>query len=543
MTQVAAADLVPSNSGQTWTNSSPIPVSFNAVGSRVGVRISLSGNTTAGSACAPPTLCFDSTSPNNGLWMIHTWDNPSGTVGLPTGQGNNPVGPVVREAWVTPAAVTGCPDGSFSATSAACSVVFHANLVFAAGDQCDATGNSPVIVKLTTAGGTASGPTRLTCPTGVGGSASGEWTSSAISINPNSGPTTFQVDYTLQSGEQKPAGASGGTNTNTNNPISFCQSTGNTSCSNNGAQNGFGSVAQRIFMGSPDLSSSTSSRSGTISGLSVTDSSTGQELAQGSVQRCTGASTCSKSFNITVTVFPLTASNDLTSAAINLRSADPQGNGAIDCGQGNGASAYQTALVNGCPTTLAKAPAGSTSSVCASAPNECVGVVPGNGKVTDSLDARIACQQGCSTGDGSVGQGSIPSTKCDNPNFWTVPNDLSLMKSRLPADPRLVQLIIVPYGSLSSTGSYQVPIQDFASFYVTGYDSNGSQKTCQSTGAYTSASSSFAFLADTLTSGGNNNHEVWGHFVVFTEPSGGGTGGGGTCDPNVASDCIAVLTK
>jgi hypothetical protein len=547
---LGGAELTSGDQGQTWTNSSPISISFNGAGSRVGVRVGLSGGNAAGSTCSGsgPTFCFDSTAPNNGLWMIHTWarqaptsDNLTSTVGVPTGAGKTPFGPLVKDVWLAPSSgIDACANTTFTALAASCTVVLHANLEFKAGDQCTAVSSSPVSVKLTvTSPNNNVATSNLACP--AGGSATGAWTSSAITIPAGStaastGPTSFRLDYTLQSGEQKPGGATGGT---TANP-SLCTTQNNRSCSNDGVQNGFGEVVQRIFAGAPDLSSADVSRSSSISDVSITDHDTGAPVTNDSIQRCSGTETCTRKFDVTVSIFSLASTNDISLPAINLRSADPQGNGAIDCGQGNGASHYATALVNGCPRVLAKAPSGSTNAVCAGAPDECVSTVPGNGKVTDALDGRIACRSSCSNGDGSVGQASVPSTKCDNPNFWTSPNNLSSMKSRIPADPRLVQLIIVPFGSLTPNGSYSVPIRDFASFYITGYDSNGSQKTCKDAGTYASAGSgSFSFVKDTAAA----NHEIWGHFVVFTDPSAGGTPGTGSCDPDAASDCIAVLTK
>lgn len=539
---LGGAELTSGDQGQTWATTSPIPVSFNGVGSRIGVRIGLSGQATAGPGCTTTTLCFDSTSPNNGVSFVHTWntqtptaDNPTGAPGIPTGAGKTPFGPEVREVWLTGSGGTPCLDPTFNNTASNCTVQLHANLRFKAADLCNNTPKPDVVVGLTI-NGTSSG--NMTCPTG--GNASGEWTSDAITITPNSGPKTFQFDYTLQGGEQKPAGATGGNNKNP----SICTSGGGNQCTNNGVTNGFGTIAQRIWAAAPDLASAGSSRSSSMSNVSVTDASTGATLVNDSVQRCSGAATCTKNLNVTVSIYPLATTTDIKAAAINLRNSDPQGNGAINCGQGTGASKFQTALINGCPSTLTKAPSGATSAICATQPTSCVSVVPGQGKVTDALDQRIACRSGCANGDGSVGQASIPATKCDNPNFWTTPNVLAKILGRTPQDPRLVQLIIVPYGALLPNGSYSVPIKDFASFYITGYDATGSQNTCGSaTNAGTYASSNEGVLAFTPDTPATTN-EIWGHFVVYNETSAGGTGAGeGTCNSAAASDCIAVLTK
>jgi hypothetical protein len=91
-------------------------------------------------------------------------------------------------------------------------------------------------------------------------------------------------------------------------------------------------------------------------------------------------------------------------------------------------------------------------------------------------------------------------------------------------DPRIVQVFIMPYGSVNSEGksvlgSGEVPIQDFASFYVTGFPGDS----CES---------------DPKT----GNAEIVGHFIKYVNvvPE-SGTGEG--CKLESFGTCHAVLTE
>jgi hypothetical protein len=91
-------------------------------------------------------------------------------------------------------------------------------------------------------------------------------------------------------------------------------------------------------------------------------------------------------------------------------------------------------------------------------------------------------------------------------------------------DSRLIQVFIIPYGTVDSEGrsllgNEEVPIQDFAVFYVTG------------------------FPGDPCKSDPNTgNAEVVGHFVKYVNTSGGDEGGE-KCVANSLGECVAVLTR
>jgi Flp pilus assembly protein TadG len=122
-----------------------------------------------------------------------------------------------------------------------------------------------------------------------------------------------------------------------------------------------------------------------------------------------------------------------------------------------------------------------------------------------------------------------PST-CTSPNNWSeYPN--------IPAgDPRLITMFATPYGSTTfNDGSNPlltgVPIEDFATFYVTGWNPTGGlsflfggPNPCQGHGD------------DTAPAG-----DVVGHFINYVNTE--GTEVGGVCNPNGIDQCTATLTR
>lgn len=91
-------------------------------------------------------------------------------------------------------------------------------------------------------------------------------------------------------------------------------------------------------------------------------------------------------------------------------------------------------------------------------------------------------------------------------------------------DSRLIQVFIIPYGTVDSEGrsllgNEEVPIQDFAEFYVTGFPGDRC-KGDPSTG----------------------NAEIVGHFVKYVNTAGGDEGGE-KCVANSLGECVAVLTR
>lgn len=88
-----------------------------------------------------------------------------------------------------------------------------------------------------------------------------------------------------------------------------------------------------------------------------------------------------------------------------------------------------------------------------------------------------------------------------------------------PDDPRIVPLIVTPFGSFGGSGNDIVPVIDFAAFYVVGWNSDP----CP--GAYPVPKGYIA-----------------GHFIKYAAPN---PSGAGTlvCNPDALAPCVPVLTK
>jgi hypothetical protein len=86
-------------------------------------------------------------------------------------------------------------------------------------------------------------------------------------------------------------------------------------------------------------------------------------------------------------------------------------------------------------------------------------------------------------------------------------------------DPRIVPLIITPFGSFGGSGNDIVPVIDFAAFYVVGW--NGDP--CP--GAYDVPKGYIA-----------------GHFIKYAAPNPSGAGKN-VCNPDALTPCVAVMTR
>jgi hypothetical protein len=114
--------------------------------------------------------------------------------------------------------------------------------------------------------------------------------------------------------------------------------------------------------------------------------------------------------------------------------------------------------------------------------------------------------------------GTDKPTSCTSPNHWSSFPNLS------PADPRIVSVFLTPFGTFQGSGSGTVPVQDFATFYVTGWagSGNGFNNPCP----------------DPVPASGY----IVGHFIKFVKSIGSGSGST-PCDVNSFGACIAVMTR
>src|SRR5207248_8613911 len=113
----------------------------------------------------------------------------------------------------------------------------------------------------------------------------------------------------------------------------------------------------------------------------------------------------------------------------------------------------------------------------------------------------------------------VPSSVCPANNWSLYPNIPS-------GDPRAVPVIITLSDAFDGSGSGYVPVTDFASFYVTGWD--GDSAVCSGINEAAPA--------------GAGNGTIWGHFITYVGDLGSSTGGS-TCTFTASlSPCIPVLT-
>ena len=121
------------------------------------------------------------------------------------------------------------------------------------------------------------------------------------------------------------------------------------------------------------------------------------------------------------------------------------------------------------------------------------------------------------------------------------PNRWSAYQSGTPipgGDPRAVVFVITQPADLSAN-SLTVPIRNFATFYVTGWDTGGSIPSCNGLPASQSN--------EALCSGGGVCKKsmlgaIWGHWIEYTDPNliGSGTPG---CPPSQFGVCVPVLSR
>jgi len=88
-----------------------------------------------------------------------------------------------------------------------------------------------------------------------------------------------------------------------------------------------------------------------------------------------------------------------------------------------------------------------------------------------------------------------------------------------PDDPRIVPLIITPFGTFSGSGNDIVPVIDFAAFYVVGWNSDP----CPGAHAVPKG-----YIA--------------GHFIKYAEPNPKGAGES-VCNPDLITPCVPVMTR
>jgi len=189
---------------------------------------------------------------------------------------------------------------------------------------------------------------------------------------------------------------------------------------------------------------------------------------------------------------------DLTTQAstVMLRLTGGSRTSAIAC-DGPGAAEFRNSIINGCKTPYQL----NTADVCPDpspppGPADCVPTKTGTtaGPTLQGLDTRFA---------------SCPA------NNW--PN------YDVERDPRVVKLMITDFSALGGSGTTDVPVTNFAAFYVTGW----TDSKCAN---------------NQPPPGDVKKGAIWGHFIKYVAPD-PNSGGPDVCDPLAITPCIPVLVK
>jgi putative Flp pilus-assembly TadE/G-like protein len=172
------------------------------------------------------------------------------------------------------------------------------------------------------------------------------------------------------------------------------------------------------------------------------------------------------------------------------------------------ASVYRENLASGCRGTY-KINTSDPDCTSFTEPYDCIGFASGvkTGPFSQGLNERFA-------------EHPPTGTRFYECNNWVKSNGGGV--PLIPKDDsRVVQLFIEPYGS---DGSKNVPIQDFATFYVTGWD--GETSKCKT------------HPDDSAAKG-----EIVGHFIKYVNVVDENEGGSESCSANSLGQCIIVLTR
>jgi putative Flp pilus-assembly TadE/G-like protein len=464
------------------------PLSFTppAGVSNLGVRLAMTGATST--TCGDPLVtCYDTAAPNQGLAFLRSWsDQPAiATNGAP----------VLRSVSLSPGT---CPNGSFGSSPVSCTMEAVARVSFnSAVNPADLAGPDPAATVALDYDGT---PVAMTySPT------TDAWRAS-ITVAPGaSGPRNVDV-----TGWTQRVGTVAGKD---------CTKKKNDPCAGT-----FAGIEQRTFYNDP---TDQASRGGPVATLDVRDNSTGALVSD--LQQCsTTHPDCTVPLVFEVAI---KGSLGLDSAADPPRSLRVSGSGSqnqsLDCDPGRG---FVDEIAYGCTPSYAI----NTGASCSSptSPPSCVPVQTGTAtnKPAQGLNIRFLCAPAGNPGNcgGSAGNYDGKPSVCPPAGSFGHNN----WPDYPSGDPRVVPVLVVPFGTFEASGNTRVPIIDFAAFYVTGYTGKGGgfDNPCATSG-------------DTFVPGTeNDNGVISGHFVKFVQPNSGGASSD-DCETTDIGQCVAVLVK
>lgn len=466
-----------------WNNStSPLPVTVDR--SRIGVRVTLSGGSSL--TCGATLVdCYDTAS-SNGLVFIRGWQG--GTVS----QADNPVARDVRLL------AGSCSGAYFSSMTTGCSVAVEAQIDFGTTSPADL--GAEVVANV---GGNRD-YTLTYDPT------AGVWRSNAeIPVPAQGGPVSVDLKW------KKTAGTSNG---------NACSTKGTNPCK------GTFTGVQRVF-------SASEPRSGPIVAARVFEAA--DPLVDANSLEACSASQASCIYDLAVElkiVGTLEDAQSVNDPPVALRVVGGSQNQSLDCdpfsrliedtGQTQVPS-LDDEIATGCApgyitNTGQACPASGSDLWALSQPWNCVAIQTGTNANAPArgLNRRVY-------GDPSPGNVCPPlgANRYDQ-NDDGIPDYPS-------DDKRLVPVFRVPFGSFDESGNGVVPVLGFATFYVTGWTSNGNGfgNPCKDQG------DEFEFGTE------DDSGAISGHFVIRIDGTGDSTPGTTNCDTTIIGGCVAVMTK
>jgi hypothetical protein len=229
--------------------------------------------------------------------------------------------------------------------------------------------------------------------------------------------------------------------------------------------------------------------------------------------------------------------------------------GLINCGQGTGANADANAITNGCPI-YGQTGANGCQDTDFCAPMQIYNSALHQNGICDpelretSNPAFTDCVKATSGQRRNKIPGSIASLIVKNgvcsPDHWPEYSGNPTTYSFPPNDPRAITLIITAPADLSQQNVI-VPIRNFATFYVTGWDTTGNSPKCnlpQPGNPPTLPPPNGGYGNEPYPGTGKKNQQngaIWGHWIIYTDPNAGGQGT--FCNTSAIGICTPVLSR
>jgi hypothetical protein len=414
--------------------------------------------------CGDPLVTCYEQGTNNAILHIRGWT----AVGTATA-----TAPIARSVSFLPGpALGGCPDPYFVNAAISCNVGLNAKIDF---------GSSPTALGATVSATFNGGSYPLTF-----NSATGTWsTAGAIPVPPNVGTKSVGLHWQVT----KLA--------NGNN------------CNGNACRGDITDV-HRNFSASPDLSGQLGLAQVTEPGVTPVGSTSN------TFERCSTLLTaCTHKLAVKIGLKGGLALSTAGGPPVRLRVV---GSGSqtqsLDCDPN--ISNLKSELAQGCNPEYR--PHKATDSACPDSPSalwaranppawDCVAVQTGGAtnQIAQGLNERVF--------------GTTNPNSCTQPNHWP---------DWQPGDPRIIFVLVTPFGTLSGNGNTTVPVVRFATFYLTGWTGQGS-----------GANPCIGHGDEAPSDAG----EIVGRFISYVETPNTGGAGEATCDFSAIDPCVAVMVE